>query len=99
MITAVIAIAVASACVAPILVTYPSAYHQMVTVGAARTVFASSASGDHIPRMGFIAKWFDALWYGYDKAFLVAGGLIFFACGAGGLTPTGKTRNIRASSW
>ena len=37
--------------------------------------------------------------YGYDKAFLVAGGLIFFACGAGGLTPTGKTRNIRASSW
>jgi hypothetical protein len=75
--TALVAVVVALACVAPILVTHPLAYRQLVTVGTSVTVFANAGSGHHIPHIGFLRTWIYSLWYGYDKGVLIAGGLIF----------------------
>ena len=72
-ITALIALVVVAVCVAPILVTHPLAYRQLVVIGASQTALGNAGSS---PRT-VLQMWVEALWYGYDKGLLIAGCLIF----------------------
>jgi hypothetical protein len=77
-ITAFIAIVVLAVCVAPILVAHPLAYRQLVTTGASQTVLGNANSGGyHNSGKSFVRLWIESLHYGYDKAFLIAGGMMF----------------------
>jgi hypothetical protein len=77
-VTALIAIIVLAICVAPILVAHPLAYRQLVTNGASQTVLGNTNSGGyHSSGKSFVRLWIEALKYGYDKAFLIAGCFMF----------------------
>ncbi len=77
-ITALIAIVVLAVCVAPILLNHPLAYRQLASTSSSQTVIGNANSGGyHSSGKSFLRLWIEALWYGYDKAFLIAGCLIF----------------------
>src|SRR5216683_10399 len=77
-ITAIIAIGVLAICVAPILVTHPQAYRQLATTSASQTVIGNANSGGyHSSGRSFLQLWIEALRYGYEKVFLIAGCLVF----------------------
>jgi hypothetical protein len=77
MITALIAIIVVAICVAPILVSHPLAYRQLVLIGGSQTSLGNAGGGHPGFAKTFLDKWSEALRQGYDKVILVAGGLIF----------------------
>jgi hypothetical protein len=77
-ITALIGIVVLAVCVAPILVVHPLAYRQLASTSSSQSVFGNANSGGyHGSGRSFLQLWIDALRYGSEKAFLIAGGLIF----------------------
>jgi hypothetical protein len=77
--TAFIALIVLGLCLAPILAAHPSAYRQLLVIGAGQTVAGNTGGGSHIRNS--LKLWIEALHYGYDKVLLIAGCLFFcLAC-------------------
>lgn len=77
-IAALVALIVLAICLAPILAAHPSAYHQLLVIGAGQTVAGNASSGgSHYFVRNFLKLWIEALHYGYDKIFLIAGCLFF----------------------
>jgi hypothetical protein len=77
-VTALIAIVVLAVCVAPILVNHPLAYRQLASTSFSQTAIGNANSGGyHSSGKSFLRLWIESLWYGYDKAFLIAGCLLF----------------------
>jgi len=81
-IAALIAIVVLAVCVAPILVPHPLAYRQLATSTASQSVLGNANSGGyHSSGRSFLQLWQEAVWFGYDRALPIVGGLTFlFLC-------------------
>jgi hypothetical protein len=73
-------IAVAAACVAPILIAHPAAYQQLIEHAGEQSSVLSVLTGERRNNsLGFVALWTSMLRYGYNYGLLIGGPLLFAA--------------------
>ncbi len=76
-ITAVVALAVLAAGVAPILITHPLAYRQLLLSGVGQTVLGRASRGYQGSHGGIFQMWTEALWRGSSHGLIIVGGMVF----------------------
>jgi hypothetical protein len=82
-VAALAGVAVAAACVAPILIAHPAAYRQLIEHAGEQSSVLSALTGEQRnSSLGFVALWKSMMRYGYNYGLLVAGPLLFaVVCG------------------
>ena len=82
-VAALAGVAVAAACVAPILIAHPAAYRQLIEHAGEQSSVLSALTGERRnSSLGFVALWESMLRYGYNYGLLIGGPLLFSAvCG------------------
>ncbi len=71
-------IAVAAACVAPILIAHPAAYRQLIEHAGEQSSVLSALTGEQRnSSLGFVALWKSMMRYGYNYGLLIGGPLLF----------------------
>jgi len=77
-VAALAGIAIAAACVAPILIAYPAAYRQLIEHAGEQSSLLSALTGEQRnSSLSFVALWKSMLRYGYNYGLLIAGPLLF----------------------
>jgi hypothetical protein len=82
-VAALAGLAVAAACVAPILIAHPAAYRQLIEHAGEQSSVLSALTGEQRnSSLGFVALWTSMMRYGYNYGLLIGGPLLFAAlCG------------------